>query len=111
MKSLGMRAEKDCVYWALVEGTGDEPVLINEGKFAAPKTYDEPKALTWYRERLKSMIDEFEPDVVAVRYPESYLKFKPRAPSSLYARGRIEGGHCRSGAVQRHHGATSLHSR
>jgi len=86
-----LRAEKDCIQWALVEGSGAEPVLLNDGKFAAPITYDEPKALAWYRERIKTMVDEFKPKTVAVRYPETYLRFKPKAPSSFYARIRIEG--------------------
>jgi hypothetical protein len=93
MKAIGFRAEKDMVYWAVVEGTTDDPVLIEHSKFKAPVSYDEPNALVWFRGNLRTLLAAKKPDIVACRCAEPFLKAKPapNAFASMLARARIEG--------------------
>jgi hypothetical protein len=93
MKSLGLRVEKDKIHWAVVEGTVSAPVLSADDKFSAPETYDEAQQLAWYRQRLRTLIEDQRPDIVAVRFSETFLQHKPKPNvlASMFARARIEG--------------------
>jgi hypothetical protein len=93
MRSIGFRAEKDTVHWAVVEGTVDLPKLVAEGKFSAPKTDSEPEALHWYRNKVRQMIEQHQAHVAAVRYGETFLQrgAKGKSLGSMFARARIEG--------------------
>ena len=64
MRAIAIRAEKDTVHWAIVDGTSREPILFKHDKFSAPKTCKEPQAIRWYRERIQGMINEYQPAVV-----------------------------------------------
>jgi Holliday junction resolvasome RuvABC endonuclease subunit len=93
MKAIGIRATKDSFRWALVERTDDGYALLAEGKCPAPKTYDEPDALAWYRERVQTIIRQHQAETAAVRFAETFLRAKPaaKALASMYCRARIEG--------------------
>lgn len=93
MKAIGFRAEKDKVHWAAVTGTSEDPVLENDDKFSAPKSFGQAEQFAWYRDRVRTLIEDQEPDVVAVRYSETFLqrKPKPNVLASMFARARIEG--------------------
>jgi len=93
MRAIGVRVEKDKVHWSVVEGTPEQPVLVADDKFSAPKTYDVSAQLAWYRKRVRTLIEEYAVDHVAVRYAETFLrhKLKPNVLASMYARARIEG--------------------
>lgn len=93
MRSIGFRAEKDTVHWAVVEGTVEVPKLVADNKFAAPKSYDEAESLAWYRNKVCQMIEEHRVQNAAVRFGETFLQrgAKGRALYSMFARARIEG--------------------
>jgi hypothetical protein len=67
---LGFRAEAKQFYWALVEGTRREPILVAHDKAAAPVDLDEAAALSWFRERVRLLIQAHKPDGAALRSPE-----------------------------------------
>jgi len=93
MRAVGIRAEKDKIHWAVVEGTPDAPVLVADGKFSAPKSFTEHEQLAHYRQRIQTLISDNRVDCVAVRYAETFLAHKPKPNilASMYARARIEG--------------------
>jgi hypothetical protein len=71
-RAIGFRVEPSLVHWALVEGTPDAPILVAVEKITPPATYDESRALTFYRERALLLLSQHSPDLVAVRYPETF---------------------------------------
>ena len=93
MNAVGFRVEKDKVHWALVSGMTENPVLVADDKFSAPKTYGEAEQLAWYRQRIRMLIEDRKPDVAAVRYSETFLQHKPKPNvfASMLKRARIEG--------------------
>jgi len=89
-RAIGFRVEPGLANWALVEGTSDTPILaVPAGKLISPATYDEAQALTFYRERVLLLLAEHLPDIVAVRYAETFGRQSVR--DSDYRRCRIEG--------------------
>lgn len=93
MRSVGFRAEKDRLTWAIVEGTVASPVRVADDNYSAPKSFSEADALAWYRERVQTLIDTYSPKSAAIRVAETFLRSKP-SPSSLssmFARARLEG--------------------
>ena len=62
-------------------------------KCPAPKSYKEPDALAWYRERVQTIIRQHDAKTVAVRFAETLLRSGPpsKALPSMYRAARIEG--------------------
>ncbi len=89
-RAIGFRVEPGLVNWAVVEGTSEAPILaVPAAKLASPATYEEPQSLTFYRERVLLLLTEHMPDIVAVRYAETFGRQSVR--ESDYKRCRIEG--------------------
>ena len=89
MRAIGFRAEADAVNFAVVEGTIGAPTLVAHQKISAPKTFDEPASLAWYRDRIRTMIEQYKPEKAAVRYPEPNAR--AGHSTSTHRRIRIEG--------------------
>lgn len=89
MRSLGFRAEADAFNWAVVEGHVGAPVLIGAEKAAAPSSYSESAVLSWCRDRVLFLFEQFAPDVVAVRYAETVRRASSQ--DSARKRCRVEG--------------------
>jgi Holliday junction resolvasome RuvABC endonuclease subunit len=89
MRAIGFRAEAATIHWAVVEGTSDEPVLVEHGNIAAAAALgDESRCLSHLRDRVLETIESFGPDVAAVRYPEVVRKSNSVSGD---ARIRVEG--------------------
>jgi hypothetical protein len=88
-RAIGFRVEPSLVHWAVVEGTSEAPILVAADKLTSPATFDEPQALTFYRERVSLLLAQHLPDVVAVRYAETFGRQSVR--ESDFRRCRIEG--------------------
>jgi hypothetical protein len=89
-RAIGFRVEPSSVNWALVEGTSDAPILaVPAEKISAPATYGEPQALAFYRERVRLLLAHHRPQMVAVRYPETFGRTSMREAD--HKRCRIEG--------------------
>ena len=85
---LGIRVEPSSINWAIVEGTRELPILVAADDANAPAQWDEANALSWYRERVLHIIEQYNPAIVAVRYQEP----KGRAAGNAgRKRARIEG--------------------
>lgn len=93
MRVIGFRAEKDVIRWAVVDGTSDNPTLIENGKITAPKDYAEATALNLFRTQIQTLIRRQQPKLAALRMSETYLTNKPapNAFASMLQRARIEG--------------------
>jgi hypothetical protein len=90
MIALGFRAEPRDLNWAVVERKDDQQIaVIADSTWSAPKTYDEGKALSWFREKVMGLIDQQKPDRAAVRYPEPKGQRGKVIPKQL--RLRLEG--------------------
>ncbi len=93
MRALGLRAENGTVYWAVVEGSSNAPVLAANDKLKSPKAYSEADSLLWFSVNVKTLFLAHSPNVVAVRQSETFLQFKPKPNvlASMLSRARIEG--------------------
>jgi len=87
-RSLGIRVETDTVFWAVVEGEAQAPVLVDGGKIPAPISEDEAGRLIAQRRAVLDLISEHQPQIVFVRFPESMYASRGEAPRK---RCRVEG--------------------
>ncbi|WP_071190022.1 hypothetical protein [Trichormus sp. NMC-1] len=91
VKAIGFRVEPQIVNYAVVEGTKQEPILVAHDKMSPPDSYDkECDKLVWYRKRLLTIIEQYQPQYGAIRLPEP-SSFKTANKDSLLQRARIEG--------------------
>lgn len=86
---LGFRAEAKQIYWAVVEGTRNAPILIAHDRAAAPVNLDEAPSLSWYSNRVKLLVETYKPAVAAIRAAESIQRGSNR--DGARRRLRIEG--------------------
>lgn len=93
MSTFGFRAEKDKVHYAIADGCSESPILIEQSKFSAPKTYSLAQQLSWYRDRVQTLLQKHAPTYVYIRQAETFLRAKPAANAleSMFTRARIEG--------------------
>jgi hypothetical protein len=89
MRAIGLRAEPTKLHWAVVEGTSEQPILVGHDKAAPPVHADEATALSWYRERVRLLIETHQVDIVGVRFAETFGR-KGNLESAM-RRSRIEG--------------------
>ena len=91
IKTIGFRAEPKAIHWAVVEGTKKEPKVIIHDSMTPPKSYDqEADQLVWYRTRLLTILEEYQPKCGAIRLPEPSA-FRKAKIDSFLKRARIEG--------------------
>jgi Holliday junction resolvasome RuvABC endonuclease subunit len=90
-KVIGFRVKAPSIYWAVVEGTKNNPVLVEHDIITPPEIYAnyEAKQLSWCRVRILQILIENQPTIAAIRYPEPQ-SFRSPGPS-LLQRARIEG--------------------
>lgn len=90
MRTIGFRAEKDRIRWAVVSD-GRPPVVEEHGVIAAPATYDgDDKRLAYLRERVREAVGRHQVGAAGIKYPEVYGRGSGNT-SSMDARLRIEG--------------------
>ncbi|MBD2078324.1 hypothetical protein [Leptolyngbya sp. FACHB-17] len=72
-KAIGFRVEKDAIYWSVVAGTKNEPILLAYRKMKAPAIYADEEAarLGWFRGQVSDIINEHKPKSAMIRYPET----------------------------------------
>jgi hypothetical protein len=90
-KVIGFRVKAPSIYWAVVEGTKDNPILVGHDLITPPEIYAnyEAKQLNWCRARIFQILIEYQPTIAAIRYPEP--KSFRTLGASLLQRARIEG--------------------
>lgn len=88
-KALGFRVEPQKVHWAAVDGSTDQPVLIDADTMPAPKAFGEPQALSWYRNEVIAIIERYRSNLAGIRDTEA--AGPRRGVQSLQQRCRIEG--------------------
>ncbi len=91
MRSIGFRAEKDAIHWAVVEPKTDALLkLIGSGVVNAAATEDTAQSLRHFREQIRLLIDKYKPGLALVRMPETFGR-KSRNVASIDSRLRVEG--------------------
>lgn len=73
-RALGLRAEAKQIHWAVVEGTRDNPILVDYGNAAAPVDLDDGPALSWYSNRVKYIVQSHQPGLATIRTAESIAR-------------------------------------
>jgi hypothetical protein len=90
MRSIGFRAEKALVRFAVVESGSDSAMaLVADDKFMVPEDAPLSDSLTQLRTQLLSAFSRYKPDIAGIR-----LSDRPQGQSniqSLFSRARIEG--------------------
>jgi hypothetical protein len=84
-RALGFRAEPSRIHWAVVEGSRQAPILLAHDRAAAPVDFDEAPALSWYRTRVKQIIEMYKPAAVTIWTAESIA----RGGNTVGARRRL----------------------
>lgn len=69
-KSIGFRAEPAALHWATVSRGEHGLVMEQSGTIKAPKDLSEGATLSWFRGRVKTLLDEQAPEVAAIKYTE-----------------------------------------
>lgn len=69
-QALGLRAESHKIYWAVVQGTKGDPVLVAHDSAAAPVGLDEAPALSWYAQRVRYIVETYKPSEAMIRSVE-----------------------------------------
>lgn len=87
---IGIRVEPSGINWAVVGMRDGAPIVIANDKATAPATYNESQALSWYRKRVATLVDQYRPGRASVRYPETTAR-EGRNKTSAHRRYRIEG--------------------
>jgi hypothetical protein len=90
MRVMGLRAEKDCFRWIVLEGTSDVPVKVDMDRVRAPAAYGEAESLAFFRSRLLSLIEDLKPEKVVLKKAETFGRGKANV-ASTDARIRVEG--------------------
>ena len=90
---LGLRATAREVYWAALSGTIETPILEDSDRIRLPKDTELPEQLDGLHSQLLAVIQEFKPEVAAIRLQETFIARKPapKAFGSMLNRARIEG--------------------
>ena len=86
---LGIRAEPRALNWAMVEGSRQRPIKIAAGTEIAPGPYDEGEVLHWIRNKTIFIVDHYQAQAMAVRYPEP--KALGHNKDAARSRCRVEG--------------------
>lgn len=71
---MGFRAEAGQFWWAVVQGTSGNAILVDHGKAAAPAGSDEAPGLSALRERALLLMKTHTPTRAAVRSAEAIAK-------------------------------------
>jgi len=93
MTSIGFRAEKDAINWAVVSKSGDALRLDAHGCINASVGDRDAECLAHFRKEVLLLVEQYKPTVAYVRTPETYNR---RAQSVVRAnssdsRLRVEG--------------------
>ena len=93
MKAIGIRAENGKIHWAIVEGDAKNPVLVEDGKFNPPESYDLTETAKWIQTRICDIVGRHKPAVCNLRTAETFLvrKPNPKQQAGSLARARFEG--------------------
>ena len=86
-KALGFRAESGQIHWAVVEGTPEAPIVVAHDSAAAPVNLDEAPGLSWYSNRVRLLVETYQPAAAAIRTAEPISKSNNTGATPL----RIEG--------------------
>jgi hypothetical protein len=89
MRAIGLRAEPTKLHWAVVEGQSSAPVLVAHDKAAPPVHASEAAQLSWYRDRLRLLVETHDVEIVGVRFAETFGRMGKLEPA--LRRSRIEG--------------------
>jgi hypothetical protein len=87
---LGVRVGTNAIFWAVVSGTREVPVVVAQKKLPPPKSFSEPAVFAWYHSKILGLIEAYKPTVVSVRYPEHNARGSARKEGIRY-RFRVEG--------------------
>jgi len=78
MKTIGFRAEKDGINWAVVEGTSSHPVLVANDYIKGPSINSEAASLSYFRERVLAVVRLHAPSVAFVGIQRRFAKNQRR---------------------------------
>lgn len=88
MKSLGLRVEATTVHWAIVEGTPEDPTLVESGRLRFPKNRTTHEQLSWLRTEICALVAQFGATSGGIRLPEPNMR---QGLSTMAPRLRAEG--------------------
>lgn len=87
MKILAIRCSNTDFAYAVIDGTKESPTIVYSDITGFPKGYDEPALFNWFHQEILGLIDQYQPDGVALKSAEPMVK----RSSPLETRIRVEG--------------------
>lgn len=85
MKSIGFRCWKDKFSFVIIEGTQEDPILLDSNHLKLPKILPRPNQLAWFRREIKELMDTNDLDFAVFKATE------PISQSKDPQRGELEG--------------------
>ena len=67
MKVLGIHISKGQFRFAVIEGTKNNPVLIDKGRMVTTNPQKVPQLMDWYDTHFRELVDKFKPEKIAYR--------------------------------------------
>ena len=87
MRILANRCSNTDFAYAVIEGAKNSPTIVYVDIIGFPKGYDEPGLFHWFHQEIIGLIDQYQPDGVAIKAAEPMVK----RSGSLEIRMRVEG--------------------
>jgi len=92
LPAIGIRSTPNEIFYVIVDGTVDNPTLTVHSKLRQPSAYELPKALSWYREKILAITEEFGIQACGIRTTEPISRtMGASAREGATIRAHIEG--------------------
>jgi hypothetical protein len=88
MRAIGIRAAATEVFYSVLEGSTDNPVILHFQKISFPKAFKPSQAFVWLREQFINICNEYDVKAVFVRTAEPIGK---QSVKTVADRARVEG--------------------
>lgn len=92
MSTIGFRVTTKEIFYAIIDGSIDNPEVITTAKMRFPASLNLPQALSWYRENIKSLLNEFKVEACGIKASEPISRsLGAAAKEGATKRANIEG--------------------
>lgn len=92
MVSIGIRCSANEIFYAITDGSVEDPNLTEKNKIKAPASYSLPCSLAWFREQFLLIFQQYKIKAVCIRVTEPMARLQGGAAKEGFAhRCHIEG--------------------
>ena len=74
MVAIGFRANTSEINYVIIDGSVDNPQLLDKGKLRKPKAFELPDALSWYRKNLLELFTQYSVERCGIKTAEPFSR-------------------------------------